>query len=104
MCKICGDETRAAKNKSCDDRPGEKVEAEHRKSKSHAADAKAGERHSDDIEAFVLFGAHVRNVARGKEYSEQADWNIDKEDPVPRRVGRDEAADRRPQHRPDESR
>src|ERR1700741_3225027 len=99
VCKICGDETRAAKNKPCDDRPGKKVEAEHRESKSHAADAKAGEHHSDDIEAFVLLGTHIRYVARGKEYSEQANWNIDDEDPMPRRVGRDETTDWRPHHR-----
>ena len=54
-----------------------------------------GEHHADDIKTFVIFGAHIGNVARGKQYAEQANRDVDDEDPMPRRVGGDEASDRR---------
>ena len=43
-----------------------------------------------------------RNEAQREDHSERADRHVDEEDPTPIEIGRDETAERRPDHRPDE--
>ena len=59
------------------------------------AQADAGEEEADDIEraAFVLLD--VRDEAHRQHDAEDADGDVDEEDPAPVEIGGDEAAERR---------
>ncbi len=51
-----------------------------------------------------ILAADRIDVAHRHEDAEHADRNVDQEDPVPGEIGGDEAAERRPDHRPDQGR
>ena len=101
---IGGDEDRAAGDQRRHRRPGQEVEPQHRQAEGHPGDADPGEQHADKVEALQVRGAEILDVAGGERDADEADRQVDEEDPVPGGVGRDEAADRRPQHRPDQRR
>ena len=56
------------------------------------------------IEPRTRFCGMLRHEPQHEEHAEEPERDVDEEDPAPRRVGGDESAERRPDHRRDQSR
>ena len=92
---------------AADDQPGDPLvrqdpapdvlEAEHRARQAEAHDPEA---HA--VERLLARLAHVRDEAQREREPEDPDRDVDQEDPAPREVGDDEAAERRADHRADQ--
>ena len=67
-------------------------------------EAQAGKRKAGLVERRRVRLHDVGDEVPGQDKPERADGQIDVEDPPPMQIGRDEAAKRRPDHRPDQRR
>src|SRR5262249_18736263 len=94
----------ATDNQRGDEWPRQQVEPDDRQSESGPGEPQAREHHADEVEALRGFGLDGLDETGDEKDAEQADRNIDEEDPVPREIGGDEAAERRPDYRPDQRR
>ncbi|AEK61011.1 hypothetical protein CFU_1179 [Collimonas fungivorans Ter331] len=74
-------------------------QAEHQR---RTADCRQQE--ADPVERHGIVAAQVFDIARRQVDAEDADRNIDEEDPAPVEIGSDETAQRRPDHRPQQGR
>ena len=83
---------------------GRRSRPRHRKPEGKAGDAEACEQLTNAVKRLEFVCPHRIDEAQRQRDAEKPDRNVDQEDPVPRRVGRDEAADRRADHRTDQSR
>ena len=84
--------------------PWQQIEACDRKAERDAAKPDPGQHQPVEIEALGILAADRVDVAQRHEDAEQADRDVDQEDPVPGQIGGDEAAERRADHRADQRR
>jgi hypothetical protein len=91
---------RADPDQGRDDGPRQQIEAGDRKPEGDAGKPDPGQHQPVEIEALGGLAADRVDVLHSHEDAEQADRNVDQEDPVPGEIGRDEAAERRADHRP----
>ena len=82
-----------------DQMPPARGEAEHEQ-----GEAEAGEKEADGVEGRRIVFLDVRHEAHRHHDSENADGNVDEEDPAPVEIGGDEAAERRADDGADEGR
>jgi hypothetical protein len=90
---------RAAADQRADDGPRQQIEAG---TESPKASPRARKQHPDAVESVDRLGAHRVDVTRDQHDPEQPDRQVDEENPVPGKIGGDEAAERRPDHRADQ--
>src|SRR5437899_1645344 len=88
----CVKAAQAACHEAHGDAGRNQLDAGHRQSEGKPADSEPDQEEAQEIERLADFSAQVLEKERHQRDAEKADRNVDEKDPVPTRIGGDEAA------------